>query len=297
MGESTEHSITIRLLLAALIELARERGWTDRLVAGDQFFGWVPAHPLVRISPDVYILDNPPAPYPKSFQTWLAGHAAPRFAVEVVSDDWTKDYDDNPPKYDQLGTRELVLFDPDAVQRPRGRRVALQVFRRDAAGALTFVASGPGPVHSAELDAWLVVGQNARLHISRDAAGTDLVKPAEEQLPELEARLRDQEARFRDQEARLRDLQTMVQTLQAMVQAQADRIHELEGTVREQQGTIQAQAARIHKLEGINQAQAARIHELEGIHHAQADRIHELEGIHQAQADRIHELETRDRRD
>src|SRR5687767_11357742 len=65
VGESTEHGITIRLLLAALIELARERGWTDRLVAGDQFFGWVQTHPLVRISPDVYILDKPPAPYPR----------------------------------------------------------------------------------------------------------------------------------------------------------------------------------------------------------------------------------------
>jgi hypothetical protein len=239
VGESTDHFITIRLLLAALIELARERGWTDRLVAGDQFFGWVPTHPLVRISPDVYILDNPPAPYPKSFQTWLAGHAAPRFAVEVVSDDWTKDYDDNPPKYDQLGTRELVLFDPDAAHRPRGRRVALQVFRRDAAGALVCVASGPGPVHSAELDAWLVVGPDARLHIARDAAGTDLVKPAEVQLPELEARFHAQEARFHAQEARfhaqeaqLRELQAQLRDRDAKLQAQADRIRELEARPR-----------------------------------------------------------------
>jgi len=235
VGESTEHFITIRLLLAALIELARERGWTDRLVAGDQFFGWVQTHPLVRISPDVYILDNPPAPYPKSFQTWLDGHAAPRFAVEVVSDDWTKDYDDNPPKYDQLGTRELVLFDPDAAHRPRGRRVALQVFRRDAAGDLTLVASGPGPVHSAELGAWLVVTPDARLAIARDAAGTDLVKPAEVQLPALEARFHDQEAQLhdlqaqlRDHQAQLRDHQAQLRDRDAKLQAQADRIRELE---------------------------------------------------------------------
>jgi hypothetical protein len=119
VGESTEQGIIVRLLLAALAELARERGWARSLVAGDQFFAWVEAHPLVRVSPDVYVLDDPPPPpYPAMWQTWRPGHAPPRFAVEVVSDDWKKDYRDAPRKYDQLGARELVIFDPDAALPP-----------------------------------------------------------------------------------------------------------------------------------------------------------------------------------
>jgi Uma2 family endonuclease/cell division protein FtsB len=208
VGESTEQGITVRLLLAALAELARERGWARSLVAGDQFFAWVESEPLVRISPDVYVLDDPPAPpYPGMWRTWLPGQLPPRFAVEVVSDDWAKDYDHAPRKYDQLGARELVVFDPDAVHAPRGRRVALQVFRRGERGAWTRVAAGAGPVHSAELDAWLVVVPGPRLRIARDPAGVHLVATAEEQLDLLRRETRDirrDNAEFRREIAQLR---------------------------------------------------------------------------------------------
>ena len=193
VGESTEQGITVRTLLAALTELARERGWARTLVAGDQFFAWVESEPLVRISPDVYLLDDPPTPpYPAMWRTWLEGQAAPRFAVEVVSDDWAKDYIHAPRKYDQLGTRELVVFDPEAALPRRGRRIVLQMFRRDAGGALVRVEAGEGPVHSAELDAWLVVQRGpagARLRIARDASGTDLVATSEELVGALGARV------------------------------------------------------------------------------------------------------------
>jgi Uma2 family endonuclease len=193
VGESTEQGITVRTLLAALTELARERGWARTLVAGDQFFAWVESEPLVRISPDVYLLDDPPAPpYPAMWRTWLEGQAPPRFAVEVVSDDWAKDYVHAPRKYDQLGTHELIIFDPEAALPRRGRRVVLQVFRRDAEGALVRVEAGEGPTHSAELDAWLVVQRGpagARLRIARDASGTDLVPTSEELVGALGARV------------------------------------------------------------------------------------------------------------
>ncbi|MGB0679172.1 MAG: hypothetical protein ACPGUV_05880, partial [Polyangiales bacterium] len=89
MGEGFEQGEIIRTLISCIKELGRERGWQDWLCAGDQFFAWIPEHPLVRISPDVYILDHPPPPpEPASWQTWLSGHHAPSFAVEVVSENW-----------------------------------------------------------------------------------------------------------------------------------------------------------------------------------------------------------------
>ncbi|MBL9103970.1 MAG: Uma2 family endonuclease [Myxococcales bacterium] len=210
VGESTEQGIIVRLLLAALTELARERGWARSLAAGDQFFAWIEHEPLVRVSPDVYLLDDPPAPpYPASWQVWRPGHPSPRFAVEVVSADWRKDYDDGPHKYDQLGAHELVLFDPDIVATPHSRRVPLQVFRRGPDGALTLVAAGPGPVHSAALDVWLVIHPDPagpRLRLARDPAGADLVHTAEEKLHTLEREhvsLRRENAELRRRLARV----------------------------------------------------------------------------------------------
>lgn len=65
------------------------------------------SEPNVRVSPDAYLLDDPPPrPRPRMWQTWRAGHLPPRFALEVASpENWRKDYEDNPPKYSLLGTR------------------------------------------------------------------------------------------------------------------------------------------------------------------------------------------------
>lgn len=209
MGESCEQGEIIRLLLSLLGELAVERAWPSTLCAGNQFFAWVREEPLVRVSPDVYLLDDPPPPpRPKMWQTWLAGHKAPRWAVEVVSDEWKKDYDDGPPKYAQLGTRELVIFDPEAAVSAEQRepRVPLQVYRRDADGAFVRVYRGDGPALSEELGCYLVIlreGATARLRIARDAAGADLVPTANEAKRAAEERARDLEERVRALEAEL----------------------------------------------------------------------------------------------
>jgi Uma2 family endonuclease len=194
MGEGVGQGEIIRTMLSALRQLAQERGWTRVYCGGDQFFAWVPSEPLVRVSPDVYLLDGTlPQPWPSSWQTWLPGHRPPRFAVEVVSRDRKKDYEVGPFKYDQLGARELVIFDPDLVSGSQlPQRIPLQLYRRNGAGAFLRIYAGPGPVHSAELDAYLVVrreGGAMMLRISRDAAGQDLVPTAEERA-EAEAKAR-----------------------------------------------------------------------------------------------------------
>ena len=53
----------------------------------------------------------------------------PSFALKVVGDDITKDYEDDPALYDDLGVEELVVFDPHATATSR-TRLRFQVFRR-----------------------------------------------------------------------------------------------------------------------------------------------------------------------
>lgn len=203
MGEGFEQGEIIRVLLSSLDMLATERDWHDRLWAGAQFFAWLPEQPLVRVSPDVYVLDDPPPPpRPPSWQTWLPGHHPPRVAIEIASNDWRKDYVDGPAKYLALGCTELVIFDPDAALQPdiAPPRMPLQVYRRDLAGEYVRVAAGSGPVHVAGIDAYLVVvceGPVARLRIARDPEGRNLVPTATEATARAEQRVRELEARLR----------------------------------------------------------------------------------------------------
>jgi hypothetical protein len=112
----------------------------------------------------------------------------------MVSRDWQRDYELNPPKFAQLGTRELVLFDPAASaassdERKGSRRDAprtrapLHVFRRGEDGALVLVYRGDGPAFCEQIGASLVVqrdGERVVLRVARDAAGVDLVLTANE---------------------------------------------------------------------------------------------------------------------
>ena len=213
MGEATEHALIITDLESSLKVLARERSWRRVLINHDQFFAWLSEEPLVRVSPDVYLLDDPPPrPYPRMWETWREGVHPPRFAVEVVSDEWRKDYDDNPPKYAQLGCRELVLFDPEAAlgTTASSKRVPLQVYRLGADGLSMRVYRGPGPAPSRAIDAWLVVVADdgaVTLRVARDDVGLDIVPTAEE-ASAAERRAREeaerQLAELRDELARLR---------------------------------------------------------------------------------------------
>jgi len=208
VAQGTEHGQIVYAALSSLRELARERAehpaWRSVLIASDQFFAWVPEQPRVRVSPDVYLLDDPPPrPHPNSWQTWLPGHHPPRFAIEVVSPKLlAKDYDIVPHKYAQLGTRELVIADWEAaagrVDTGRADREAIQVYRRLPDGAFGRVACGDGPAQCREIDAHVlfVAGpDNAwQLRLSRDAHGRDLVPTTAERARAAEARVRELEA-------------------------------------------------------------------------------------------------------
>lgn len=195
VAESCEQGEIIRDLLSSLAELARARGWTRVYFGADNYFAWVPSEPQLKVSPDVYLLDDPPDPRPRSWKTWLQGHRPPRWAVEIVSEDWRKDYELSPRRYAQLGCAELVLFDPLAA---RGmaysrRRVPLTVFRREPGGAFKEAYRGAGPAFSRELDCWLhsrPEGCSMRLRLAEDEAGQRLVPTIGEARDALQEELR-----------------------------------------------------------------------------------------------------------
>jgi len=233
MGQSPEQTQIIDELKSSIRQLLRERGERERFVDSDAFFGWMQAEPLVRVSPDVYLLERePPDPLPRSFQTWRDGHAPPRLAVEIVSEDWQKDYVQGPAKYAQLGVDELVVFDPGVAA---GRveeegRVTLQAFRRTADGLFVWSYAGDGPLACESLDAWLVVRmgpKGPRLRVARDPSGTDLVPTAEE-AAEHEGERADREARRAEQEARRAEQEARRAEQEARRAEQAARLAEQE---------------------------------------------------------------------
>jgi Uma2 family endonuclease len=53
----------------------------------------------------------------RSWKVWKTG-VVPSFALEIVSRDVEKDYEDAPRAYAELGAQELVIFDPDYERQP-----------------------------------------------------------------------------------------------------------------------------------------------------------------------------------
>jgi len=189
MPESSLHRDTVRLLeLILLAFVARAR--RNARVAANLACRWNVDRRSVGVDPDVALIEPAPPESDrlKSLRTWEEGHVPPHFAIEVVSENNAKkDYEDAPAKYACLGTRELVVFDPEGLGPDfLGGPHVLQVWRRDEAGlTMTRVHAGEGPARSEELGAWLVVTSAGpagyRLRIADDAEGGSLWLTAEEE--------------------------------------------------------------------------------------------------------------------
>ena len=202
MGQSLEQFECIALLLSILTALVVERGQqNDVYVGADQFFQWVRGEENVQVSPDLYVMEpHPPVPRPRSIQTWREGHHPPRLAIEIVSTEWRKDYDQNPPKYAQIGVEELLIFDPDAARSPslpgleeEHERVALQLYQRDPSGGLVCVERGQGPLFSDVLQVWLLVvttPTGPRLRLSYGPSEESLIASSPEALEQSRHALR-----------------------------------------------------------------------------------------------------------
>ena len=164
MGESVLHKVIVHLLWTQVQRWVAGRE-PPCFVGSNQFIYWVQYAPTRSVAPDVYVLPGVPSDAaPKSWKVWETG-VVPSFALEVVSDDVRKDYEESPVRYAELGVRELVVFDPEGATSPD--RVRWQVFRRVARGGLSLVErTDEDGVRSEVLRCWLrAVGGGSRLRV------------------------------------------------------------------------------------------------------------------------------------
>ena len=169
----------LRPLLEWWLNVCRK---TVAFVGADQFIYWRQHNPRVAVSPDVYVIPGvPPDADPKAWLLWQHD-VMPSIAIEVVSDDWEKDYREMPEKYGDLGIPELVIFDPKHDAHPEG--VRWQVYRRVGKRGLVRVeVTNRDRVKSRTLRCWLRAvgsGQQLCLRIAEGATGDLLVPTAEE---------------------------------------------------------------------------------------------------------------------
>jgi len=151
-------------------------------VGADQFIYWRQYDPQATIAPDLYVIPGvDPSAQPKSWKLWI-DKVVPSLALEVVSDEWEKDYRDIPGKYDQIGVRELVVFDPD--WEADAERLRWQVYRRvGRRGLVPVEVTDKDRVKLTSLGCWLRAvgaGKDLRLRIGEGPAGEALVPTAEE---------------------------------------------------------------------------------------------------------------------
>ena len=128
MGEGSLQRFITELLREQIERwlLQQKKPW---FVGANQFIYWKQFDPSTKLAPDVFFLPGvKPGISIDSWKTWETG-IIPPLAIEVVSQDHLKDYRDGPSRYDELGVKELIIFDPD-FETLRSERWRFQVFRR-----------------------------------------------------------------------------------------------------------------------------------------------------------------------
>lgn len=184
MPESVLHDQAVELLKSLLSAWAA-RGGSTALVVRNLAVRWNESEPRIGVDPDICVLSPSPADAVelRSVRTWLAGHAPPILAVEVVSEtNPHKDYAIAPDKYAASGTGELWVFDPLlAGPAAHGGPFRIQVWHRRSDGDLVRIYAGDGPAPSPTLGAYLVVtDEGRRLRLADDEGATVFWRTGEE---------------------------------------------------------------------------------------------------------------------
>jgi Uma2 family endonuclease len=223
MGEDAIQRDITELLRPLLVRYLADKG-VKAYVGADQFIYWVKGNPTAVVSPDVYVMPGlPQTVRPRCWKVWLA-NVVPSFALEVMAwDKKRKDVTESPERYGELGTQELVIFDPYAFERRRvGPR--FRVHRRNAQGKLALVEeTNADRVHSEALGCFVrAVGETVdlRLRIGTGPKGDELF-PTDAELAKAE-RVRATTARLRGKLERAARLEAEAEV--AKLRAELERL-------------------------------------------------------------------------
>ncbi|HLM75151.1 MAG TPA: Uma2 family endonuclease [Polyangiaceae bacterium] len=185
--EHKRHLELRTLLYLVLGTLIREH-----TIGSDQFVYWDPTDPSRCLAPDAFVRLFVPDSIFGSWKTWERG--VPEVAVEIASDSDASEasWGVKLRRYQELGVKELVRFDPEETAEQQ-----LRIWDR-VAGELLERTDGEDRHLCRGLKLYWVVVPTLRhpaaLRLARDAEGRDLVLTPEES----EARAREAETRARE---------------------------------------------------------------------------------------------------
>ncbi len=201
MGETEWHRAVCLLLWVLARRWAAQRKLRVH-VGSNQFVYWAQHEPTRSLAPDLYVIPGLEVG-PEGLdvvKTWE--HGVPSLVVEIASIDWRKDYEDAPRRCDEMGVRELIVFDAKAPRARQPERVRWQLFRRVGRRGLVRVeATNDDRIRSRVLGAWLrEVGKGGAQRV-RIATGTkgDTLVPTDEEVLDAVAAERDAERAARAQ--------------------------------------------------------------------------------------------------
>jgi hypothetical protein len=181
VGEDIVQRWIVELLRPLIARWFVERG-EPTFVGADQFLYYEQFDSHKRIAPDVYVMPGVAPDTPaRSWKLW-EWQKAPSLAVEVVSQDWEKDYYEAPDKYGELGAEELIIFDPGYAGRAEG--VRFQRFARPEGKWQRVEHTNRDRVRSQVLGAWLKsvsFNDQVLLRIATDPSGDELFPTGEEE--------------------------------------------------------------------------------------------------------------------
>ncbi|WP_136971133.1 Uma2 family endonuclease [Polyangium sorediatum] len=202
MGESALQRLMTELLRPLIARFLAER-CIQAFVGADQFIYWIKGNAKAVVAPDVYVMPGLPSDVaPRCWKVWQTG-VAPSFALEIIAEeDENKDVSQSPQRHDELGTRELVVFDPYVDV--RSGRTRFRVHRRDERGKLVVVeATNADRVWSEVLGCMLRAvggGDAMRLRLAVDAEGEELF-PTEAEAAQEAKRKAEEAARNAERKA------------------------------------------------------------------------------------------------